>query len=241
MTSLCRSAVVFALAAVAPWAIANEPSDSAHAVKADVHSEQEVKQDVQKAVDVLEQMQAESQQLREKADQAKALFVLPDHATAALVLGASGGEGVLFVREGESLTRPVFYDVGGVSLGAQIGGSAGSMVMLLMTDNAVAEFEQKDNFSLSADAELTIVNWSAEASASTEGDIVLWSDKQGLLAQANVGVSDIRYDDEETRAYYGTEVTPQQILNGAVQNPHAAELETEFASWQNAKPETKQN
>lgn len=189
-------------------------------------------EDVQESVEVIQQMKRQDDNLNGGLDAAKAVFVVPDYATAALIVGGTGGEGVLFESRDGQFSNPVFYDIGSLSIGAQAGASAGSIALLLMSDDAVESFKQENNFSLNAEAGLTIINWSAEAEWSAgKGDVVVWSDTEGLLAEAAVGVSDINFDEEETQEYYNEQATPQQILAGEIQNPHASELESEFAAF----------
>lgn len=112
-------------------------------------------------------------------------------------------------------------------MGAQAGVAAGSVAMILMNDKAVNSFKKNDgnNFSLDANAGLTVVNYSADAQASAgKGDVVLWSDTAGAFAGASVGISDIARDDDENRGYYNRQVNTTQIITGAVSNPHAESL-----------------
>jgi lipid-binding SYLF domain-containing protein len=114
--------------------------------------------------------------------------------------------------------------MGGVSVGLSAGASAGQMAFLLMTDTARQAFDSTNNFSLNADAGLSVVNWSARAQGSMgKGeDVIVWSDTSGLFAGASVGVSDVFVDNEENRALYGPQANAQSILSGRVQNVPAA-------------------
>jgi len=100
---------------------------------------------------------------------------------------------------------------------------AAALAMVLNNDKAVGEFMQKNNFSLSAEAGLTVVNWSrlAQGSAGT-GDVGAWSGAKGLFGDAvAVGVNDIRYNQARTNAYYGRALSPADIADGSVSNPQA--------------------
>jgi lipid-binding SYLF domain-containing protein len=188
--------------------------------------------DVQEAAAVLDQMRTEAEDLGARLAEAKGVFVIPDYATAALLVGGSGGEGVLLQRRDGELTDPAFYDVGSVDIGAQAGASAGAIVLMLMNDEALSTFQQETNFALTSQAGLTIVNWSADTGASSEpGDVLVWSDTEGLMAEASVGVSGISWDEEENRQYYNSEVTAEQVLAGDVENPHEESLRSEFAEF----------
>lgn len=180
---------------------------------------------VQEAEQVVAQMKRDPQLLG-LLEQAQGVLIVPEFGKAAAVVGASGGQGVLLVRSQNAWSGPAFYDIGSISVGAQAGGAAGSIAMLLMNDRAIDSFKKnKNNFSLDAQAGLTVVDYSEAAQATAgESDVVLWSDTQGLFAGASVAVKDIRRDDDENEAYYDRQTTPQQIVAGSVKNPHADDL-----------------
>lgn len=186
----------------------------------------DARQSVSEATDLVQQMRSDPQ-LQDLMTRAKGIFIVPDYGRGALLVGASGGDGLLVKKTNGEWSSPGFYDIGEISVGAQAGGSAGAIAMLLMSDQAVKGFEQNNSFSLNADAGLTIVDYSATATAGTrQGDIVLWSDTEGAFAGATVSVSNISWDEEENRAYYGKEVTPPDIITGRVDNPAARTLKT---------------
>lgn len=178
-------------------------------------------QQVNEAVQVVQRMKADPRMAGELS-RAKGVFIVPDYGRGALGVGLQAGQGVLVRRTGDTFSNPVFYNLGGVSIGAQAGAAGGEIAMLLMTDKALREFESGRQFSINADADLTIVDWSKRAHASTGKvqDVIVWSSAEGVFAGASVGISDVMLDREANRAYYGREgLTPQQILQGQVQNP----------------------
>lgn len=178
-------------------------------------------EDVIEAATVVEEMQ-EDADLRQLLDEARGVFIIPDYAMAALVVGASGGEGVLLAKTGGTWSNPAFYDVGGISAGFQAGASAGDIAMILMSQQAVNSFLGQNQFALNADAGFSIIDWSARARAQIGRgeDIVLWTDTEGLLAEISIGINDIVFDEEETAEYYGEAATAAAVLAGEVTNPH---------------------
>lgn len=169
------------------------------------------------ARNTLEQMQADPE-LWQLAQTARAVFVVPTYGEAGAVVGAQGGQGVLFAQQNGTAGDPIFYDVGTVNLGAQVGAAGGEIAMLLMSDEALQRFMDDSNFSITADAGLTIVDYSARAQATADegtGDVILWSDMEGAFAGVTLGVTDIEFDDEENRVYYQRPVTPQELLGGS--------------------------
>lgn len=165
-------------------------------------------------------------------DSAHGIFIVPDYAKAAAVIGGRGGEGVVMLRQEGEWSAPAFYDFGGATLGINVGAEAGSIAMLLMTEKAAAMFrDQEDNWTLDASAGVTIVNYSTATEATLgETDVVFWSDTAGAYAGADIGINNINSDEEENEAFYGEKVSSQQILTGSVSNDEANELREELSS-----------
>lgn len=183
------------------------------------------REDVQESVQVIQQMQSDKQ-VNQLLERASGVFVIPDYAAAALIIGGAGGEGVLIPKTNNEWGHPAFYDVGSISAGIQAGVEAGSIAMILLSDEALQSFNQENNFALNAEAGLSVINWSAKAQAQAgiEGDVVVWSDTEGLFGELAVSVSDINWDNEENTAYYGEDVTAEQILSGNIPATRKQEL-----------------
>ena len=158
--------------------------------------------------------------------QSKGVFIMPDVVQGAFIVGGKGAQGVLLKHNSDgSWSDPVFLSIGSVSVGAQVGGKAGPAAMILMTDKALNDFTQANNFSLNGNAGLTVINYSAKGQAPVgKGDIVVWSDQSGAFAGVNVSGADVSQKTAEDHAYYGKQVDAKQILSGAVSNPHASKL-----------------
>lgn len=184
---------------------------------------------VRGAADVLGKMKQDSQ-AQVLLERAQGLFIVPQYGRGAAVVGARGGEGLLVIRNGNDWAGPAFYDYGGLSVGAQAGGKGGSVVMVLMNERAVERFKKGDTeFSVNADAGLTIAEYSEAARASlSDKDIVVWSDTKGLFAGAAIGMTGVRRDVDDNRAYYNKPASVEQIFMGSVKNPHSKQLHEEL-------------
>lgn len=183
-------------------------------------------EDVREAANVLQEMQTDPD-MRRMLDDAQGVFVIPDYVTAALIIGGSGGEGVLFTRDNGEWSNPAFYDIGEIDVGAQAGVSAGSIAMVLASEAAINNFKEDNNFALNADAGYSIVNWSdrAQAEVGMDSDVIVWTDTQGLLGELSVGVTGISFDEEENQEYYGQQASAEEILDGNVQDPQEQMLQ----------------
>jgi len=219
----CSFAGAYASMHAAKAADATSTPQTSQSERADAHSL------VSDAAITLSAMQSDPQMLA-MLREAKGVFIVPNYGRGAFLVGGQGGEGVMVAREDGTWSNPVFYNVGGISLGAQFGAEGGRIAMLLMTDRAVDSFKQQNNFALNADAGLTIIDYSARTTGSAGmGDVVLWSDTTGAYAGLSLGVTDVSYDDDANRAYYrASNVSAQRILNGEVMNPRpsAGQLKT---------------
>jgi len=159
--------------------------------------------------------------------QAKGVYLVPEFGRGGLIVGARGGSGLVTMHRTDGWTAPLFYNLGGISVGLQAGGSGGRLAFLLMSDDAVAAFANRDSVSLNAGAGLSIINYSANAQASQgKGDIVLWSDTAGAYAGATISLSDIVLDTDTNRSIYGADVQPAQVLEGRVAWPQPDQLRT---------------
>jgi lipid-binding SYLF domain-containing protein len=163
--------------------------------------------------------------LKQLLAKAEGVYLVPEFGRGALVIGGRGGAGVVLAKKNGKWTDPAFYDMGGISIGAQAGGSGGEVAFLLMSNGAVDAFKSGNKFSLNAGAGLSIVNYSANSQASWgKGDIILWSSTKGAYAGATVSVTDVNWADGNNKAYYGRKVDPSKILAGDVSTPDAAKL-----------------
>ncbi len=188
---------------------------------------------VAEAAQVMEQMRKQDD--AGVLNQAKAIFILPDYGRASLGIGGAGGQGVLVVNNDGQWSGPAFYNLGSVNIGLEGGVEAGSIAFLMMTDKATRGFEDGHNFSLNADAGLTIVDWSkrGQLSAGKGADVIAWADTEGLYGNIAVNVTDIFWDDEANRAYYQQKVAASDIFSGSVKDPSASSpLKTEFSAME---------
>lgn len=198
---------------------ANGPARNAQAGK---DQGSDAQQQLQQAVQVVQRMKSDPH-VAELLQNARGVFILPHRGRAAAGIGAKDVEGLLVTRGGSGFSDPVFYEVGGLSVGAQAGGPGDDVALLLMTDKAVREFRSGKNLSLDADAGVrTRASSGRDRQARGKGqEILVWSGAQGVNAVASVALADIVLDQQANRAYYGRDqLTASAILDGQVENPH---------------------
>jgi len=181
---------------------------------------------VTKATNEAQTMQADPQMRRLLAN-ARGVLLVPEYGHGAFIIGGKGGEGLLLVHQrGGRWSNPVFYGLGGMSIGLQAGGDMGQVAYVLMSDNAVRRFTDGNNFSMNAGAGLNVVQYRAgQRIQPGNGDVVVWGNTTGLYGGADIGATDISYDNRLTSDYYGTSnVGIRDVIDGQVVNPETAPL-----------------
>ena len=193
----------------------------------------DAKSRVSDAVQTVDRMKQDRQLAQALAD-AKGVFVIPHYGRGALIVGGQGGGGVVLAQRDGKWTDPVFYDIGGASVGAQAGGEEGSVAFLLTTRKALDKFADSQNtWTLNANAGLTVAKWSNKGQVGTgNGDVIVWTNTNGLYGGLTASVTDVTPNKDLIRAYYGRQITPRQILSGNVSpsDPNAAPLREALAT-----------
>jgi lipid-binding SYLF domain-containing protein len=228
LSILATPLLVTGLFAAAPVQASGNPGHSMMTKKASgVRNGQlpDAKELVRDSAATVKQMKADPQ-MKKLLAKAKGVFIVPSYAKGGMVVGARGGQGVMLAHRDGRWSSPAFYNLAGISVGAQAGFEAGAVAMVLMSQKAVDSFESGNTFSLNADADLTIINWSGrgQASLGKGGDVVVWSDSEGAFAGADFSATDISWADEENAAFYGRSASAQQILTSQVTNPLSNKL-----------------
>jgi lipid-binding SYLF domain-containing protein len=172
-------------------------------------------------------------EMRKLSRSAKGIFIAPQVLKGAFIWGASGGTGVLLVREeGGTFTQPAFYTIGSVSFGLQIGGQASEVILLAMTDRGVTTLLQ-NSVKLGADVGIAAGPFGAGAQAATaniSADILAFSRSKGLYGGISLDGAIVDVRDSLNKAYYNKPVTPTDILvKKNVSNAHADKLRASVA------------
>jgi len=143
---------------------------------------------------------------------AKGLVIIPTFYKGGFIIGASGGQGVMLARDrgnGEWL-GPVFYNMGGVSLGLQIGGQSSDIVLMIMTDKGLdTMLSTKVQLGASASIAAGPVGKGAEAGIA---DVYSFARSKGMFAGVSLDGAVMKTSDKLNTAYYGEPVTPISVL-----------------------------
>jgi len=191
----------------------------------------EARQLVEKAEMMLERFAKDPEMggFRDVIKTAKAVLLIPQVLRAGFIFGGSGGTGLLLARHQETGTwrGPVFYTLGNVSFGLQIGLDASEVAILAHTEKGLKQMFS-DTVKLGADASVAAgpVGVGAQAAtAALSADLVAFTRAQGLYAGLSVDGGLISVREKMTTAYYGMPAKPVDILvHGTLTNPQAAAL-----------------
>jgi lipid-binding SYLF domain-containing protein len=149
---------------------------------------------------------------REHVRYAKAVLIVPQLVKGGLIFGGSGGNGVLLGRDEHTgqWSYPAFYTMGSISWGLQLGAEVAEVVLLAMTYKGLESFLQA-RFQLGADASIAAGPVGVGAQAATV-DIIQFSRTKGIFGGLTVEGAIIGVRHPWNHAYYGTPVSPLDIL-----------------------------
>jgi SH3 domain-containing YSC84-like protein 1 len=161
---------------------------------------------------------------------ANGLLIIPELIKAGFVFGTSGGRGVLLVRDPNTgdWSQPVFYMLGSVSLGFQIGVKASEVVMMIMSPKGLEPL-YGSSFKLGGEASVAAGPVGAGAEGATamnlSADYLSFARSKGAFVGLSLGGAYVYADGEWNGNYYGKIVQPEDILtHSQVNNPHSAKL-----------------
>ena len=151
-------------------------------------------------------------------DKAEAVAIFPGVVKAAFIIGGRGGQGLISRRVRGGWSEPVFFNLGGGSIGAQIGASKTDYIFLIMNDDGLKGL-MEDKFELGGEAGVAAGPVGREASASTnptlDAGILSYSRQKGAYIGA---------------AIKGAVINPDNDLNQAIYGKKASELLSDTAS-----------
>jgi lipid-binding SYLF domain-containing protein len=141
---------------------------------------------------------------QENLNEAEGVLIIPTSIKGGLIIGGSGGSGVMLARNPVfGWSYPAFYTMGSITFGLQIGGEV----------------------KLGADVSVAAGPVGAGAKAQTADVLAYSRTKGGLYGGLNLEGAVIATREDWNRAYYGEDVRAVDILiTGNVSNPAADAL-----------------
>lgn len=164
------------------------------------------------------------------------VLIIPDLYKGAWFFGASGGKGVLLVRDQDENRwfGPAFYTIGSISFGIQFGGQKSEAIILVRTKKGI-ELLQKTSVKLGGDGSIAIGpvgvgGQGAIAPTSWNADYVTLARSRGAFMGLSFDGAIIHENYDWNKAYYGKPVRPMDIIttHSAI-NANAEELRSAVA------------
>src|ERR1700678_830047 len=159
------------------------------------------------------------------AAKAHCIAVIPGFKKGAFLVGAQYGQGVATCRTAKGWSAPVFIQLTGASFGLQAGGQSTDLVLVGINRRSMDDL-LKDKVKLGGDiaAEAGPVGGDSRAWATelANAEFLTYSRSKGLFAGVDLTGDEIHQNGDDTRAYYGKDISYKTILGGAVPTPPAA-------------------
>jgi lipid-binding SYLF domain-containing protein len=185
---------------------------------------------IQTATQILEQKQGSDEPIpADLLNHAKGIAIF-SLTKAGLGIGGQGGEGIVILRLGDKAvttwSAPSAFNLGGGSLGAQIGFTEVRYIVVLNTDDAVRHFISKGKVNWDAMATGTAGSDTGTAKVSTSDlqrrAVVVYKDSAGIFGGATLGGTSVERKDAINQQAYGDNVRTRNILDGNVPAPKSA-------------------
>ncbi|MDX6574289.1 MAG: YSC84-like protein 1, partial [Blastocatellia bacterium] len=149
-------------------------------------------------------------------DRAEAVAVFPGVLKGGFIVGGRGGSGVISRRVAGGWSAPAFFDLGGGSIGLQIGVASTDYILLFMNERAVDSL-LNDKFEIGGEGSAAAGPVGRSASASTDArlnaQILSYSRSKGAFAGLELKGVVIKPDNEDNLQVYG--MSARDILTGA--------------------------
>lgn len=142
---------------------------------------------------------------RDLINKAEAVAVFPGVVKAAFIVGGRGGQGVISRRVKGGWSAPAYFNLGGGSVGLQIGAQKTDYVLLIMNEDGVRGL-MEDKFEIGGAASVAAGPVGRTAAASTnatlDAGILTYSRSKGAFAGLSLEGAVINPDNDLNEATY---------------------------------------
>ena len=160
-------------------------------------------------------------------NKAECVVVVPGMKKGGFIVGGSFGRGTVSCRtkDKSGWGAPAMVELGGGSVGLQIGAEATDVVMLIMNREGIDSL-LKDKFTLGGDASVAAGPVGREASAETDAalkaKILSYSRSQGVFGGVALKGTTLKQDNDANKKLYGKAIEAPEILSPATKATPAA-------------------
>jgi lipid-binding SYLF domain-containing protein len=151
---------------------------------------------------------------------AACIAVFPSTIQVAVLVGAKHGKGFATCRTAKGWSAPAPLDISGGSWGAQLGGEAVDLVLVVTDDKGVQQLES-GKFNLGTETSVT-AGPVGNQDMKMNSDVISYSRARGAFAGTNITGSSITEDEDNARVLYGSPMSMADILGGKVNPPRTS-------------------
>ena len=153
---------------------------------------------------------------------ATCVVVFPSTVQVAVLVGAKHGKGFATCRTGSGWSAPAPMDISGGSWGAQLGGEAIDLI-ILVTDAKGMEQLESGKFRMGVETSVTAGPMGGH-DMTMNVDAVTYARTRGVFAGMNITGSSITEDEGDARALYGSPMSLSDILGGKAEPPDSGKI-----------------
>jgi SH3 domain-containing YSC84-like protein 1 len=163
----------------------------------------------------------------EVLNKAECVIVVPGMKKGGFIVGGSFGRGAISCRGAgnKGWGAPAMVELGGGSVGFQIGAEATDVVMLVMNREGIDSL-LKSKFTLGGEASVAGGpvgrSSTAETDAAMKAKILSYSRSRGAFAGVSMQGVTLHQDEDANKGVYGKPLGSDEILSGKVAAPAAA-------------------
>jgi SH3 domain-containing YSC84-like protein 1 len=157
---------------------------------------------------------------------AKCIAVVPAMMQAAVVIGGNHGKGLVTCRTSKGWSAPAPIDITGGSWGAQVGGEAVDLVMVVTNDQGMQQLlssKMKFGTETSAVAGNSSETAGVSSDPNMKTDVLTYSRAHGAFVGTNFNGASVSQDKDDTRVMYGSDLQFSDILSGKATVPDAGQ------------------
>ncbi len=168
----------------------------------------EARTEAKEAAKVLSEMMSKPDDFipRELLEKAQAIAIFPGVVKAGFIVGGRGGDGVVARRTAGGWSVPVYYNLGGASVGAQIGVKKTDYIMLFMNEGSLRDLlDEKLEFGgdLSFAAGPVGRTVGAGTNPTLDVGVLTYSMSKGAFIGASIKGAVLTADNSVNNAIYG--------------------------------------
>lgn len=146
---------------------------------------------------------------------ATCVAVFPSTMQVAILVGGQHGKGFATCRAGNGWSAPAPMDISGGSWGAQLGGEAIDLVIVVTDEKGMRQLES-GKFRMGVETSVTAGPVGGH-NMTVNVDAITYARTRGVFAGMNITGSSITEDEGSARALYGSPMPLADILGGKAQ------------------------